>query len=372
MAVRSLTRASPVVEFEVASDPKTARVVVEIPRPTTGGTVVWAANTTLAVSVVYEVDGQRRGCKSWVTGGVRVLRNGAEASRYRLVKGVELRYDESLGRWAWLGERAQTSFRALVRIELVRGNAWAGDVSVSSETADAPQAPRRNSVGFTGADSTREEVGDGVIEDSVTSSGTDRALYVGVGHSQGGGASNTTSGTYDGGAFDGELWDFGAQSHYRIAAYYKIAPATGATTVQITASAAVDEFALGWISMDGVHQTTAVGTPATGSGSTGVPTVTVSGGSPASDSLLVDTVYDDTGADRTAGADQTQRFEQLLINGFTNLHGSTQPGSASGGVMSWSTDGSPWLIGAVEFLASSGGAGLSIPVAMHSYRRRRV
>lgn len=143
-------------------------------------------------------------------------------------------------------------------------------------------------------------------------------------------------------------------------------PPSGAANVVVTPSAATD-IAAGAVSMTGVHQTTPAGTFASAEGLSTEPSVAVSG---AANDLVIDVLlFDSSTVVPTVGAGQTSRWTQ---NYGANASGSTEAGAASV-TMSWTaSSAADWMIGGVAIKEAPAAGGLSIPVAMHGYRRRRA
>ena len=116
----------------------------------------------------------------------------------------------------------------------------------------------------------------------------------------------------------------------------------------VTWSGAQNVGVAGAVSFTGVNQSTPYGTHVTGSSDNGAPTVTV--GSVGSGDIVVDTTMV-LGASITVGTNQTSRVEFDNLGGNNESSGiSTQLGS-DGGVMSWTSPGSFWVIGAVNIKA---------------------
>lgn len=201
---------------------------------------------------------------------------------------------------------------------------------------------------------------------SHTTSGSDRALFVGAQESGGIGLSGIT---YNGVAMT-EQWDIADAFSFRIAGATLVNPASGTNTVVIT----WDDVTTGRgvaVSLTGVDQTTPVGTAATATGNSSTISRAVTS---AADELVVDCAHmSDFGETMTVGAGQTERMnEQNWFGGFGNSLVSTEPGAASV-TMSWTTGGNnPWSTGAIPFKPAGAGGGTVIPVLMRSYRQRRV
>ncbi len=339
--------------------PLTAEIKVRLQRPTTLVPLAWDNTGVIAVSLVMIVDGQEYRCTGGTSGGIRTNRIGQEISEYLLsYKPTKILQNNVVRR---LGELATvTPATAYVRLERI-----SGIVNTTLIVAEAIEAPRpdwatHNSVAFDAVTSALENAGDAIISLSHTASGSDRAAFAGAGCVAGGAAPASTSCTY-GGTGMTEVFDVGGSGdaqYYRSAGYAYIAPGTTQQTVTQTWASTPSSKALGVISMTGVHQTTGWGTAATGTGTSGIPTVTV--GSIGADDLVVDNLMEEdwnSGGQRTVGADQTERYDENSMGGFdAHCQGSSQPGTA-GGVMSWSTRAaiSPWILGAIAFKPSVAG-----------------
>lgn len=179
---------------------------------------------------------------------------------------------------------------------------------------------------------------------NYASSGSNRALFVGVGVRGDGGAS-VTGVTCNGVAMT-ELWQL-ATSGDRCCGFAILNPPTSSVAIVATHGDVASNIGLTIISMTGVNQTTGWGTPQTNSGAASPATVTVTG--VGANDLLCDAMETQSGGSPTFGADQTAR-QILELGSATNfLASSTQPGSA-GGEMSWALSSPDWFnIGAVAF-----------------------
>lgn len=240
-------------------------------------------------------------------------------------------------------------------LELLAGE-LATELTLEAEDGKLPNPKITNSVAFDAA-SSGQATSTNTITVSHTSSGSNRAVFVGVGCSSGG-PDVTNSVTYGGTAMT-EDWDVSdvpagnpilANSGHHLANQ-----STGAQNVVVTKNDTHDEVVAGAISMTGVDQTTPIGavpTPANGESTTAAITVASVG----EDDLVVSNLY--TGWNGAApGADQTERWEQI-ISASVGGSGDTQPGTA-GGVMSATRTSAGfadiWTIGAVAFKPSAGG-----------------
>jgi len=186
----------------------------------------------------------------------------------------------------------------------------------------------------------------------TVSAGSDLALF--VGSTAGAGApGNVTSVTFNGDAMT-EDWDVVAQTFLQNGGFHLVPPDVATGDVVITWDATNNGNSGVAISLTGVNQTTPVGTPVTGDGTTGPATVNVTS---ETDALVVDNVHYGTNgspvANLVAGSDQTERW--TFIETFASARGaSTEPGAASV-TMSWSsTDGDYWATGAVSFKPAGG------------------
>jgi hypothetical protein len=190
----------------------------------------------------------------------------------------------------------------------------------------------------------------GLTIPTFATSGSDRAVFVGTGASSGSGVS-CNSVVRGGSENFTELWDINVQSGMCNSGHYYKAPGTGTASVAVTFSGTADECCAHAVALNGVDQTTTIGTPNTANSAGGSP-ATITLGSPASTSWVWDNTYV-AGSAIAVGADQDMRAEQENIGGFASGGVSTQLGSA-GGTMSWSITGGDgrWTIGAVEVLAA--------------------
>lgn len=213
----------------------------------------------------------------------------------------------------------------------------------------------KNSVSVTGATSGKEIAGDGVFSFSHTATGTNRAAFIGTVTFAVASGDNEVS-TY-GGAGTTELWDAvgNAGNDAWHSGNYIIAPATGSQTVETDHGATEpSEQYLGVVSFEGVHQTTAVGTPNTATFTTATDvTVTVAGTT--AGGMLVDSMLTDgPGSAPSIGANQTPQNTQSTGTKF--FRQSSQVGSF-GGVMNWTADTPDYsFTGSVEFKESAAAA----------------
>mgnify|MGYP003532056547 FL=1 len=189
--------------------------------------------------------------------------------------------------------------------------------------------------------------GAGPVTGAHTCSGSDRALCVNV-HIYDSGDSPTGV-TYNGVALS--FIGSASNGQYSVYQFYLIAPASGANTVSVTLSGPVFDVGVSVVSMTGVHQSTAIGTSASASGSDTTPTVDVS--SAVSDLVLDGLVMVHSGT-LSVGAGQTARVNAVTGNAFIKYASSTEDG-ASTTTMSWSnTTSQAWAIMSTPFKSSSG------------------
>ncbi len=365
-----LSQVAPVVTTPIVSvSPLTARIEVRLQRPTTAVPLAWDANTVLRVSVVLIIDGVEHRYSMDVPGGVLTDRSGADAPASVLVvqptyllgpKAVAYLAQATPDAAGWVYNvptqwRTELASAVSGRLEvaLVKGVS-AQTVLLLAQATDgaAPLVKEHRSVTFDAATSA-QALNASQLSLAHTSSGLDRAVFAGVGTSAS--SPNTISGVTYGGVSMTQQWSLfytlPSVGFWRNGGYTLAGQSTGSQTVTVTLAGANDELALGVVSMNGVDGTTPVGTPATATGFSSNPSVTVSG--VGVDDLVVDMLYMER-TSLTVGADQTVRNTQDVNgNGFRQ---STQPGTA-GGVMSWSSslDGN-WGLGAIAFKPVSGAA----------------
>lgn len=172
---------------------------------------------------------------------------------------------------------------------------------------------------------------------TVAAAGCDRIIVVGISHREN---QPITGVTYAGQA----LTLIGGRSDpnddSRIELWYRLAPATGTNSVQVTFSV-VGNAVAGATSWTGVNQTTPLGAFVSANGISATATVNVSS---ATGEVVVDTLANKGGGPPTAGTGQTQRWsaEQGNVGGG----GSHEPGAATV-TMSWTQANKAWAIGAV-------------------------
>ena len=175
---------------------------------------------------------------------------------------------------------------------------------------------------------------------SHSTAGSDRLLIVGTtGHTTAtisgityaGTSLTQVDGTVVNSRIGGEMWQL-------------VNPDIDANDVVVTWTGEFFRGAVGIISFTGVDQTTPLGTSGIASGLSASPTVDVSS---ATGELVVDVLANEGASTVTAGASQTERWNQVNTteDGLQNS-GSTEPG-ASTVTMSWSITSDDWVIIAV-------------------------
>lgn len=173
-----------------------------------------------------------------------------------------------------------------------------------------------------------------------TTSGADRILLVYVGWSRAGDATTVSSVSYNGVALTriaGSSVTFsGRQGEY----WYLLAPATGANTVSVTMSTALDFQNSGAISLTGAN----AGIGASSSNGANGSSISDSLSTTVANSWVVDgALVRGSGAvgAMTAGGSQTKRFANDNVSAILQGDGSTQPTTSTGSyTMSWTWDGS--------------------------------
>lgn len=349
----------------------TSAITVSLRRPTTAVPVTsWSATGTVRVTMVFIVDGVEYRCVGKASGGIRVGKSGQEMGVYSLVFRPTVLFGDRARQYILtatpdpegyyldvpltrLGELG-TTVQGYLLLERLSGRIETELLLAATTEEPAPTIPKhKNSVAFDAATDAQEVSGDGILSLSHTASGSNRAAFIGVASSDGSGGKNGSV-TY-GGVSATELWDSRVGSLYHTTAGYRyLAPATSATTVTSTLTAATDEHTLGVISMTGVDQTTPVGNTQKSGSTTGNATVTATGVN--ADDLVVDHLVTDA-TSITIGADQTLRNTETITGHHMRM--STQ-GGASGGVMSWTTSSfeflSGWELGAAVFKTAAAAA----------------
>ena len=201
-------------------------------------------------------------------------------------------------------------------------------------------------------DATSSGSGNGVGPFTVahTCSGSDRVLCVSIAVYDTGDV--VTGVTYNSVA----LTPIGSASNgqFTVSQWYLIAPATGANNISVSVSGNVFDIGIAAVSLTGAHQTSAIGTQATGSGTDTTPTTTVTS---AADEIIIDGLIINNSGTLSVGAAQTARVNAATGGGFIKYASSTATGNASE-VMSWSnTTSQAWAIVATPFKPSGGATG---------------
>lgn len=185
---------------------------------------------------------------------------------------------------------------------------------------------------------------------SHTCTGTNRLLLVEASMSKTSDTGVTLSATYNGVAMTsvGVVHSNGSTSGF-VQMFRLINPPTGANTVVVTASGGTPEDLIGGSeSFTGVHQTTPLGTPATASGSTGNPTVNVTGTT--TGNMVADAVCN--GNTLTAST-KTQRWLKNVNTGTAAGNAASSTAAAGGTVaMGYTATADWWGILAVEIKAA--------------------
>lgn len=198
-------------------------------------------------------------------------------------------------------------------------------------------------------DSSAQATATNTISFSHSTSGTNRAVFVGVGSSAD--PVGTTSTVTYGGTSMTEQWDFIAQTFYHNSGHTLAGDAnvpTSSQTVAVTLSDTDDELCAGAISASGVDTSgTPFGTAATANGNSTTPSVNVSA---ATGDLVVDNCYCGTATLAPDGS-QTSAWEEENIATATSGGGSVEAGAATV-TMSWSISSAAWVIGGIAFKAA--------------------
>ena len=367
--LNAATKKFAIAKTEIKS--KAEKLMVKISRPTTTNPLAWDESSTMKVNIVLEVDGVEYRASGQVTGGIR-SRNGIESDYYTMTYTPPWGFFGARGGdTKRLGETKTSTYTARVELELLSGSI-SSDIEMIYDIAPAPDIAFHSSVAFDTASGTTEGDGDGILSVSHTSSGSNRAVFVGAGHQDD--ATDVTA-TYAGTSMNRQWFDTtnpgkpGTYTGFTLAGQ-----STEAQTVTVTFTGGSDfSTEIGVISMTGVDQTTPVGTPATAEHLTSTtPSVTV--GSVGADDMVVDCLVTDYTGTQAAGADQDGRVDQNELTWDQYLNCSTQPGSA-GGDMSWTLSGGAfqysmgWGLGAIAFKAAANDRDASVPsvkVASHS------
>src|SRR5207244_6461161 len=171
-----------------------------------------------------------------------------------------------------------------------------------------------------------------------TTSGTNRALLVGVSWSNG---VTPTSVTYAGTAMTSIGSVFNGTSA-RVQLFYLLEsalPASGTSnTVSVTLSSNAGQIVAGALTLRGVNQTTPVGPFASATGSSTAPSVTATSNA---GETVIDTLFTADDHVPTVGLGQTQQWNPGSTQGSGWGAGSTKPG-ASSVTMSWTTLSAAW------------------------------
>lgn len=151
-----------------------------------------------------------------------------------------------------------------------------------------------------------------------------------------------------------------------VSLWIKTSPSAGATTISFTTGAS--ELGAGAINFAGCDTGTPSGGGTSATGTSTTPSVTVSGGSPGANDLVVDAAGWDSADVSAVGADQTNQIDTSSADFRTNVAMSTQAGNISPAAMSWTLGGSvAWGSVAAVIKSASGGGG---PDTTPFYRRR--
>jgi len=190
---------------------------------------------------------------------------------------------------------------------------------------------------------------------SHTCTGSNRVLVVGAAVNCG--STQTITGvTYNGVAMtavpSGRMNSNNTANVGFVQVWYLIAPATGANTVVITASASVFSFSAGSVSFTGVDQTTPLGAAVTSFGSSAAASVAVTGTT--AGNIVIDAVC--TG---NAVSSSGQSLQWLRNTDTLSAAGNGASSTVAGGgtaTMSYTVNNDFWGIVAVEVLAVPGAA----------------
>ena len=358
-------------------DPLTASLTLRIPRQTTLDHLTdWKGNTGIRSRIVLEMDDEFYIVQGGEVGGGiltdnRIGRVGNEFPfhelTYSLPTGFFAKGNEPRGDWPEiknkrLGQRATGRYRAWVEIERTMGSISV-TFDVIADVEPAPAQDYHSSVAYQNASSAYEAGGgDMALSVSFTAgdAGSDRVAFV-FGATSRDTRPTAAAVTYNG-SISSDLGDV-TNTYWRGAGglAWDSLIGTGAKTVAFSASggsgAIYDSF-LNVISVTGAHQSTH-GTVGTSGADSGTALSITVGGTPASDSLIVDSwayVLDLNTTIATVGANQTSR---IAVGGGTRAQqqvGSTQSG-ADGAVMSWTkaTTNYEYVGMAIELKAAGGG-----------------
>lgn len=348
----SLSAATPRIESPRLPLPiLTDSIGITIRRPTTVAQAAsWPASARVRVSLVVVLDGAEYRTVGHVSGGVRTGLDGVVRSFYSLFYRLPVLFGtkarahlassvpDAQGFHAnvpltRLGELRQSTYEGYVLLERLSGTCTLEVTMALTTESPAPVVRHKNSVAFDAATDAQEVSGDGVISLSHTSSGSDRAVFVGSGNSAG--TPQLSSSCTYGGTSMTEMWNIGPATFCRGAGYRLHNQATGAQTVTATLAGATDEYIVAVASFTGVDQTTPVGTAVSATVGAAATSSSLTVSSVAADDMVVDFLYTSGGTTRihTVGADQTERTNEL-VDPYARATISTQSGTA-GGVMSW-------------------------------------
>lgn len=198
--------------------------------------------------------------------------------------------------------------------------------------------------------------GGGSISWSHTvSAGTDRFLAVAGGNGDADLATPTMTCTMAGSSVGViSLYDKSHTAWTRTYGFGKVNPATGATTIQLQASATIDQMCGGSTEFNGVHQTIPTGTAVTSSGATGTALTTGSGFAAAT---TEDVIYGSVMSDSEAGITQgnTLLWERENIASDTSGGAEYTAGTGSSTSLTWTatTTNQNWAAGGIPIKTST-------------------
>ena len=132
-----------------------------------------------------------------------------------------------------------------------------------------------------------------------------------------------------------------ADNASRISIWYRVNPATGPGTIQVTFAGSAEGKTMGASSWSGVHQSVPVGAFASASGTSGTPSVTVAS---AVGEVVVDAVSNEGGGSITVHPSQVERWNATLLD---VSGGHSSEAGATSVTMSWTMPSAYWAIGAV-------------------------
>lgn len=196
-------------------------------------------------------------------------------------------------------------------------------------------------------------------------------LWVTITVGRRGGAFTPTVGTYGGVSFLGNLVSAvtTAGDGVTLNTYHLPAPSTGAQTVAFTLAAA-DDYSSITMTYTGAHQTTPLANNNSASGSSTAAAVTVTSTTGNRIVGIVIGERQNTAAQLNPASGQTERISQDAEGGDRGRQeGGDDVSDAVSTAYNWTlTNTDDWVITAMEIVEPAAG-GLSIPVAMASYRR---